>query len=175
MDTKQYFEDVVKPTLEYFGIFTPELAKLLVMTAQHESGGFKHKRQVLKGGAFGAGNGYCQVEMPTHNDNYINYLKGRKSLEKITQYYFNTDAKTFMENKQYEKVRDTLINNDSYNCLTAAIWYLRRINHPVNPRPLPAVDDLQGMAEYWKKWYNTPKGAGTPEKFLKDWENRKRV
>ena len=171
MNTEIYFKEVVEPTLEHFGIFTPELAKILVMTAQHESGGFKHKRQI--GG--GPGNGYCQVEMPTHNDNYINYLKGRKSLEKITQYYFNMDAKTFMENKEYEKVRDTLINNDSYNCLMAAIWYLRRINSPTNPRPLPAVDDIVGMANYWKKWYNTPKGGGTPEKFLRDWENRKRV
>lgn len=29
------------------------------------------------------------------------------------------------------------------------------------PEPLPIADDLDGLAAYWKKYYNTEKGAGT--------------
>lgn len=31
-------------------------------------------------------------------------------------------------------------------------------------------NDLAGMANYWKKYYNTSKGKGTPEKFIEAYE-----
>jgi hypothetical protein len=176
MNTEKYYKEVVEPTLNLFGIFRPELAKILVMTANHESGLFKHKRQV--GG--GPGNGYCQVETGTHNDIWESYLIYRKSAENITQHFFNIDAKTFIKNKQYLNERDTLINNDSYNCLMAAITYIRRelttMNDTKMKEKIPTnVNDIVALAKYWKRHYNTAGGKGTVEKFLRDWENRKSV
>ena len=37
-------------------------------------------------------------------------------------------------------------------------------------QPLP--ETLDGMARYWKTYYNTPKGAGTEDKFRTAWNNR---
>lgn len=179
MNTQIYYKEVVEPTLTMFGIFRPELAKILVMTANHESGLFKHKIQVTNTG-YGPGSGYCQVEVGTHIDIWENYLVYRKSAENITQHFFNIDAKTFIENKQYLNVRDTLINNDSYNCLMAAITYIRRELRTMKDTGLKEkiptdVNDLMALAKYWKRHYNTAGGKGTPEKFLRDWENRKKV
>lgn len=35
------------------------------------------------------------------------------------------------------------------------------------PEPLPKPDDIEGLAQYWKKYYNTKKGKGTVEGFIK--------
>lgn len=51
-------------------------------------------------------------------------------------------------------------------------WNLRlgaamcRILYWHAPEALPAVGDALGMAQFWKKRYNTPLGAGTVEKAL---------
>lgn len=176
MNTEQYYKEVVEPTLKLFDIYRPELAKILVMTANHESGLFKHKIQV--GG--GPGCGYCQVEKGTHKDIWENYLIYRRSAENITQHFFGIDAKTFLKNKQYLNEVDTLINNDSYNCLMAAITYIRRelVTMPdtkIKEKIPTDVTDLRALAIHWKRHYNTLGGKGTVEKFLRDWENRKKV
>jgi hypothetical protein len=57
----------------------------------------------------------------------------------------------------------TMQVNDRYAAAMCRIRYLRV------PAPLPAPDDIQAMANYWKEHYNTPLGAGTPEEFLDKW------
>lgn len=32
--------------------------------------------------------------------------------------------------------------------------------------PLPAADDVAGLAAYWKRFWNTAKGRGTEEQFI---------
>ena len=50
-------------------------------------------------------------------------------------------------------------------------WDLRlcilmcRLRYFAVPTFLPKAADTAGLAAYWKKWYNTPLGAGTVEKF----------
>lgn len=51
-------------------------------------------------------------------------------------------------------------------------WDLRlaiimcRLRYRVIAKPLPAADDIQGLAEYWKEFYNTKAGKGTVEEFI---------
>lgn len=52
--------------------------------------------------------------------------------------------------------------------LRLAIWsarcyYLRFIE------PIPHFKDIPGLARYWKQYWNTPAGAGTPEKAEADY------
>ena len=53
-------------------------------------------------------------------------------------------------------------------------WDLRlsiimcRLRYRIVKDDLPA-DDLMSLASYWKLWYNTPKGAGTPEQFVENY------
>jgi hypothetical protein len=52
----------------------------------------------------------------------------------------------------------------AYAAVMARIYYMQFVE------PLPAADDIPGMAEYWKEYYNTEAGAGTPEKAIADYE-----
>jgi len=53
-------------------------------------------------------------------------------------------------------------------------WDLRkaiimaRLKYYSCPGPIP--DTLQGQAEYYKKWYNTPLGAATIQEYLDNWK-----
>lgn len=42
--------------------------------------------------------------------------------------------------------------------------------YKVVPKPLPDLNDIQGMAAYWKQYYNTPLGAGTIEDCIKKYD-----
>lgn len=44
-----------------------------------------------------------------------------------------------------------------------------RLRYRVVPSPLPAAEDIRGLAEYWKQHYNTPAGRGTVEQFVKNY------
>jgi hypothetical protein len=54
-----------------------------------------------------------------------------------------------------------------------------RVAHPrpdhagqfVGKTPIPERGDIPGMAAYWKKYYNTEQGAGSPAQFVANWES----
>lgn len=50
---------------------------------------------------------------------------------------------------------DRLVYDLAYATKIARLIYYRR------PEPLPAAEDVDGLANYWKQHYNTPLGAGT--------------
>lgn len=52
-------------------------------------------------------------------------------------------------------------DDDRLACLFARLHYIRF--RPAVPR------HLRGQAEYWKRYYNTVDGKGTPEKYINDW------
>jgi hypothetical protein len=41
-----------------------------------------------------------------------------------------------------------------------------RLKYSMVPEKLPEANDLEGLAEYWKKYYNTKLGKGTVEEFI---------
>jgi hypothetical protein len=45
-----------------------------------------------------------------------------------------------------------------------------RLKYWMQPEPLPHEDNIMGLAEYWKTYYNTPKGAGQVEDFVLKYE-----
>lgn len=45
---------------------------------------------------------------------------------------------------------------------------MARLRYKVDRLAIPKT--LEGQAAYWKRVYNTPKGAGTEAKYLKAWE-----
>lgn len=44
-----------------------------------------------------------------------------------------------------------------------------RLRYRAIPEPLPPAGDLDGLARYYKKYYNTDAGAGTVEQFIKNY------
>jgi hypothetical protein len=55
-----------------------------------------------------------------------------------------------------------------YNLRTAIV--MARIKYYSCPGNLPDADDIEGMAKYWKQYYNTPLGKGTTAEFIKNYK-----
>jgi hypothetical protein len=46
---------------------------------------------------------------------------------------------------------------------------MARLLYRAYPEPIPELGDIEGMARLWKLRYNTPKGAGRVEQFIKNY------
>ena len=58
---------------------------------------------------------------------------------------------------------EDLIDNDE-----ASVIYARLLYWPKR-RALPAPNDVMGLAYYWKDFYNTRFGKGTPQQFVRNY------
>ena len=124
--------------------------RLLLGTAAAESL-LKYRKQIG-----GPALGLFQMEPRSHDDIYENFLNypGRAVLrQKIIGLLSHPDADKY----------DALVNNDPYACAMARVQYYRF------PAPMPAADDLDALARYWKRYYNTASGAGTIAGFKEKW------
>ncbi len=146
---KQFLSTVIAPTLAQIGLDSKAAEELLLGTALQESE-LIHRRQI--GG--GPGLGYYQMEPATHDDIWDNYLKYHKALAAKIEALVapSKDRLTALE------------MNDRYATAMARVLYLRA------PAPLPPAGDIEAMAQYWKRYYNTPLGAGKPEQFVAKWK-----
>ena len=90
-------------------------------------------------------------------DHYENYLN------------FRPDLANLISNIQFQKVhaKDELILNMTFAVVMARLVYRR------SPDPLPGIGDGRGMAKMWKKVYNTEKGSGREEDFIRLWEKER--
>lgn len=143
---KDLLEDIIIPTLKHLSLDGDNARRLLLGTAVHEStvGNNTHLRQ-----QGGPALGVFQIEPATAADVWGSFLKYRPELrrkvEDLVSPYPGQDAQ--------------LQGNLFYATAICRIVYYRR------KEPLPAADDIKGLAMYWKQFYNTPLGKGSP----KDW------
>ena len=119
--------------------YSDNARELLMMTAAVESdlGTFWYQQ----GG--GPALGIFQMEPATYDDIFRNYIRYRNKLED----FFIGEVSGYI----------ALMYDLRHQILMARIHYLRV------PEALPTTD-LSSMAGYWKKYYNTEKGAGTVSK-----------
>jgi len=134
----------LEPEIKY----SIQAENLILGTGAHESMGWTKRKQMGGGPALGL----FQMEPNTFNDIVNNYLRYHPNIvEKIKQI-----AKTNVLSSV------DLINNDKLAICMCRVHYLRV------PEPIP--NDLSGWAKYWKKWYNTAKGRGTEQEFIKNYK-----
>jgi hypothetical protein len=126
------------------GLWSPEAVQLVTMTACHESR-LEFRRQFGGGPAYGL----TQMEPKDHDDIWENYLRYLPEL--------SDRLRQCLDGKPAEA--ETMIDDDLYAAAMCRIHYRR-----AKP-PLPHLDDPDGMAGYWKRFYNSSLGAGTPEEF----------
>ena len=148
-----HFESlIVIPTLAVLSKFdsrlnTPEAVVLLMGTAAQESDlGFW-----LRQTPTGPGKGPWSIEDNTHNDVW-RYLR-RESKLKLRQ-----QVLSLAREKTGQPPHSELINNPLYSCAIA------RIKYWMIPEPIPT--QLEDLAEYWKRYFNTASGAGTAAQFI---------
>lgn len=148
----QFREHLVVPALSKLHMYSKDAEELLVFTCAAESNGGTYLHQI-KGPALGI----YQCEPATHHDIWQNYLRHRGNLVQILALNFgvNYDGNT----------ADRLIYDLHYATAICRLDYRRE------PEPLPNKDDVEGMWEYYKKYYNSSKGKAKKDRAIKAYES----
>lgn len=147
----QFRRFVVRPTLEYLGLWSPAAEALVTGTGVHESGLQNFDQWTGAGDAtLGPAYGLFQIEPATNRDVWENFLRYRPAL----------GAKVAALAAPVPERDRQLVTNLAYATAICRVIYYRA------PEPLPAADDVVGLAAYWKAHFNSANGAGTPEQWV---------
>lgn len=158
MNHKQ-IRKLVKDTLEKMNMWSAEAEELVFLTGMVESG-YDYIYQIGSGIA----RSFWQVESATAKDCIDNYLSYRKKkLNKVCEVMH-------IEPEKLLEMSDEDLKHLLWGNIVAGIVFCR-IKYWRVPKKIPM--DLDGMASYWKKYYNTEGGAGTVSHFLEKAERRK--
>ena len=130
----------ILPALAALDLDSPAARSLVLGTAAQESGG-----RVLAQYPSGPALGFWQVEPATHDDLLDRFLPGRPDLA------LRLDGLAVPGAERHAQLATNLI----YGAAICRLIYFRV------PEPLPEAGDVAGLGAYWKRWYNTPAGAGT--------------
>lgn len=120
---------------------SPEAVSLLLGTALTES----HLTYIKQLGG-GPALGFFQMEPATHDDIWQNWIVYQPNLEPI------------IRDVSKNALPEDMIWNMQYAAIMCRLHY-RRV-----PKSLPTT--VFGMAQYWKKYYNTKAGKGRIEDFV---------
>ncbi len=152
---RQFRIFVVRPTLQALGLWSPAAENLVLGTACQESG-LDLLNQVTGPSdlALGPGIGFFQIELATHDDIWANFLHYRAELA----------AKVAALLAPAPTRGQQLASNLAYACAICRIDYERA------PEKLPDASDFAALSAYWKRHYNTGKGAGTPEEWAANYQ-----
>ncbi len=140
---------VIRPAITRLGLWSEAAETLLLMTAAHESAGWKHVRQHPSG----PGVSFYQIEPGTLEDFHKNWLSYRPQWR---------DKLIAMG--AHRPQPDRLVFDAAYATTMARLLYYR------DDKPLPAAGDLDGLAAYAKRVWNTSRGKATAEKYRADYE-----
>lgn len=152
INTLQMRDLVIVPTTKYLNLCSDKSTNLLLGTCAQESGMGEYLKQI-KGPALSP----FQIEPDTHNL-VLNWLAKVENQEK----YPGLVDKVHNLINPGQKITDQLITNLAYGCAIARVLYLSIAE------PLPEADDVEGMAQYWKKYYNRG-GKGKVQEFIDNW------
>lgn len=150
MDIGQFRVYIVRPVLEHLRLHSFAAENLLIGTALQESR-LSYVRQLGAGPAIGI----YQMEPATHDDIWRNYLAYHHGLAAL--------VRTLELPGWYGGEAIEMAGNMYYATAMCRIHY-RRVS-----APLPAADDVHGLARYWKRHYNTALGKGTAEEFIQNY------
>jgi hypothetical protein len=138
------------------------VAMLLAGTAATESHLVYRRQRGFSMDSLGGAWGLWQTEAAPVGDN-IKFLRARPAVLKSASAFLflgqgELDAILGMGNHGLMRL---IHDDDRFAVLMARLHYFRF----AQPVPL----DTRGQAEYWKTYYNTRLGKGTPDKYLADW------
>ena len=157
---QKQIRELIGDTLRKINMYSPEAENLIFGTGLVES-----NYDYLKQWNNGVARSWWQIEpgMTGALDTIVNYLDYRKNLlgkcavaAKVAPFYFRVGV-------EEEEVRDLLEINISYAIIMCRLKY-RRV-----PKKLPKT--VEGMANYWKKYFNSELGKGDPKEFIERYEN----
>lgn len=144
IDPWQFRLLIIRPALKRLGLWSPAAEILLLGTALAESW-LMHLKQKP-----GPALGLFQMEPFTHRDIWKNYLAHRR------------------QRGLAAKVRSLALGDPLPRQMVWNLYYataMARLQYRRDRFALPAADDLPGLAAYYKRVYNTPKGRGSASSF----------
>ena len=144
--------EVITDTLNALG---PKYADPKAIDLVYNTGLVESKYVYLKQ-IKGPARGYFQMEPFTSMDICSNYLKYREELMKKVAEVSMLDWKYFINPQESDWQHILTSNLYAQICMTR--MHYRRV-----PKPLPLT--LLEQSVYWKAYYNTHKGKGTPKHF----------
>ena len=151
-------ELIITPTLKHLGLYSLSAETLLTAICAHESKGGKYLRQLGCTGdkcAFGL----YQIELKTA-DAIEHYLLRKSRTDPLRTEWFDI-LHSYLDKTIPPNLN--LQHNHKYATSLCRLFFVRF------KEPLPAHDDIEAIAKYWKKYYNTIKGKGTEAQFIKDY------
>lgn len=158
MISKHLRESVVRPILKYMDMWSQAAEELILGTAAQES----HMGQYLVQLGCGPALGIYQMEPNTFYDiqeNFLDYRPNLKAKVASLSGFGGTAVAGHHPECDDFPVAEELIGNLFFSTAMTRVHYLRA------PTALPDALDVDGLAEYWKQWYNTPGGKGTAQEF----------
>lgn len=150
INVDQLRDDIIRPVLKKMGAWSLSAENLMLGTAAQESAMGTYIRQIGSGPALGI----FQMEPATYYDIWANYLPRKP---KLKQFISDVCDKCGYENMPQAS---RLMYDMAFATAMARLHYMRI------PELLPQPDNIKDLANYWKRYYNTPKGKGTIEEFV---------
>jgi hypothetical protein len=147
INAKQLRELVIRPTLQKIDLWSDSAENLLMGTCAQESAmGFSLKQTI------GPALGIYQMEPMTYWD--------------IIKRYFATHLELA------RKVLSLAASNDINELVTnlAYATAIARVRYMFATEPLPYAGDLEGLARYYKIYYNTAGGAANEQQFIDNYK-----
>lgn len=139
MDVPQFRREIVRPTLHTLDMWSEASDRLMVGTACHESDGLKFIRQLGGGPALS----FFQIEPATARDVVERWL-GQPQRKPLADKF-----RIAFEFEWHHRIEARLICDMRFACAVARLVYWRV------KEPLPAADDVPGLASYWGRHYQT--------------------
>ncbi len=150
-DCSQFRKFIIEPVLSKLQLYSKDAEEMLVFTCAAESLG-GHLLVQVKGPALGV----YQMEPNTYTDIWINYIRARSQLAMLMTMHFGCNKIPELDRLVYDLFFATAMTR---------IHYLR------SPGKLPAATDVDGIWDYYKKYYNTDKGKAKKEESIKKYRD----
>lgn len=144
MMDKDILEHLIINSLNKIGMNSQSAINLLLGTCATESDFGTYLKQI-----HGPALGIYQIEPNTEKDVWVNYLKYHNNIKNIIINDFKV--------KTYGAYS---LTNFEYQTIIAFLCYYRKNKN------FPDPNDIEGLAKFWKKYYNTYKGKGRVQDFI---------
>jgi len=171
---------VVRPVLkgmaevtERKSLYSKAAERLVLGTAIQESRLISLRQLAHRDGRRGPALGLYQIEPATHRDVWENYARFRPEIVHFLQQLVPWHEGSLQVAEEGAVGQPIIFGWPKDNLLVWNLAYataIARLVYYRAPAPLPRANDLEGLARYWKRYYNTTQGAGEGAEFVKAYE-----